>query len=135
MGVEQPSKQCRICGTVKPLTEFPIGRANRDGRVSRCKACQRAYSRERYAATKGRLVPDPRPARTLRVTLHQLRQDGLAFSIAWPTAVDRALTVAGDPTWAGAFRWSRSAWQHAYEGRPPERGERLRVVPDDLSAA
>jgi hypothetical protein len=128
------SKRCRRCGEVKALEQYPIARGNRDGRRTECKACMRAYTSARYRATRA-TVPDPKPARTLRMTLHQLRQDGLDFELAWPAAVDRALSVAGDPTWAGAFRWSRESWRRAYERRPFERGERLRVGPDDFTPA
>lgn len=105
-----------------------------DGRRSECKSCFAARARQLHRATRI-TVPDPGPARALRVTLHRLRDDGVSFELAWPQAVNRALTVAGDPSWAGAFRWSMEAWRGAYEGRPPVRGERMRIVPDDLTAA
>jgi hypothetical protein len=132
--VRPVSKRCRRCGEVKALEQFPIARGNRDGRRTECKRCMRAYTAARYRATRT-TVPDPSPARTLRTVLSEFRQDGLSFEVAWPAAVDRALSVAGDPTWAGAFRWSMPAWEHAYKRRPPTRGERLRVAPDDLTPA
>ena len=38
---EQPSKRCKTCGQVKPLTEFysDSGKGNRDGHRTACKPC------------------------------------------------------------------------------------------------
>lgn len=42
-------KPCRQCQQIKPLIEFRIKRENRDGRVNRCKACERANHDQRLA--------------------------------------------------------------------------------------
>jgi len=39
------TKQCRICGSVKPLTEFYTHPGTRDGHQTMCKSCMRAYAR------------------------------------------------------------------------------------------
>jgi hypothetical protein len=102
------SKRCRRCGQVKPLEEFPIARGNRDGRRTECNHCMREYTSKRYRATRA-TVPDPSPARALRTVLRDLRRDGLDFDLAWPAAVNRALSVTGDPSWRSTFSWSREA--------------------------
>jgi len=33
------TKKCRVCGEVKPITEFAINRGTRDGKHSFCKKC------------------------------------------------------------------------------------------------
>lgn len=39
-------KTCTKCGEVKPLDEFHRNKASRDGRVTRCKSCVKAYQAE-----------------------------------------------------------------------------------------
>ena len=46
------TKRCSRCQQILPLEDFSKHSRNRDGRQSTCKACQRAYDRERYAKTK-----------------------------------------------------------------------------------
>lgn len=42
------AKQCRLCGSVMPLSAFPRHRRRRDGRDSACKVCVAAKSRDWY---------------------------------------------------------------------------------------
>jgi hypothetical protein len=50
--VDEPTKPCTGCGTVKPLTEFHKHSKGLMGRRSRCKACAREYGRQRNAANR-----------------------------------------------------------------------------------
>jgi hypothetical protein len=43
-------KVCSICKELKPLSEFCIRRASSDGRMPRCKACDREYHKVRPIA-------------------------------------------------------------------------------------
>ena len=43
-------KHCRICGELKPLTDFHRASTTRDGRRSECKTCFSDLSRARYQA-------------------------------------------------------------------------------------
>lgn len=47
-----PSKLCRICGEIKPLTEFHRHKKYPDGRCSECKECRRQKSSEYYEQNK-----------------------------------------------------------------------------------
>lgn len=47
--VSIPTKRCRSCGDVKPLTEYHRDRLGVDGRHVRCKDCANRKSRERHA--------------------------------------------------------------------------------------
>lgn len=53
--MEEPSKPCRGCNIVKPLTEFHRNNASRDGRITRCKACISAYTKMRHKRDGDRL--------------------------------------------------------------------------------
>lgn len=55
------SKSCRICGELKPLTEFHRASGMRDGHRSECKPCYRAISAARYRAN-----PEPAKERVKR---------------------------------------------------------------------
>lgn len=48
--MDQPSKQCPNCRTIKPLTEFGANRARSDGRAFYCLPCNRERSK-RFRAT------------------------------------------------------------------------------------
>lgn len=41
-------KVCRVCNKEKDLTDFPLGKRNRDGHRNECKSCYAAYYREYY---------------------------------------------------------------------------------------
>ena len=67
----QPSKRCKTCGQIKPLTEFysDSGKGNRDGHRTRCKPCfnedsqkRRLENQRRGAAARG-AFPGSRTAR------------------------------------------------------------------------
>ena len=47
-------KRCRKCGEEKPLEEFYLNRATKDGRTTRCADCMRAYSKQRNATPEGK---------------------------------------------------------------------------------
>lgn len=47
------TKICRICGTEKPLLDFPKNSQYPDGYDSRCKVCANEYARSRRAKSKG----------------------------------------------------------------------------------
>lgn len=49
-------KRCKVCGAVKPLSEFYAARGMRDGRRSDCRSCNLAAKARRNAA-------NPEPAR------------------------------------------------------------------------
>lgn len=57
---EEPTKQCRDCCEVLPLSHFAPAKRARDGRTYYCRACfglrDRAY-RDRRAAAEGRRLP------------------------------------------------------------------------------
>src|SRR5262245_17505347 len=40
-------KKCTACGATKPIEEFGVDRARRDGRASRCRPCRSALEAER----------------------------------------------------------------------------------------
>lgn len=44
------SKQCRVCGSVKPIGDFYRMAGMRDGHRNECKACNLAEKRRRYAS-------------------------------------------------------------------------------------
>lgn len=46
---EQESKRCTRCGYVKPLNEFHISKASKDGHIEQCKQCRK----EDYQKTRG----------------------------------------------------------------------------------
>ena len=52
------TKRCSSCGEIKPLTEFHRRRAAKDGRQSRCRACNIEVNKQWY-----RDNPDARPRR------------------------------------------------------------------------
>lgn len=68
-----PSKACSGCGVNKPADEFHRQASSPDGRVSKCKPCKAAYTRQWYvanadkvrAASKSRYLADPARARDL----------------------------------------------------------------------
>lgn len=41
-------KQCRACGTIKPIQEFYGDPAMTDGHKTMCKECYRTFYRDRY---------------------------------------------------------------------------------------
>jgi len=41
-------KPCSTCGEVKPLADFQVRRASKDGRTASCKVCLRLRDKERY---------------------------------------------------------------------------------------
>lgn len=45
-------KQCKDCKKIKPIDEFYIDRAAKDGHAGRCKPCDRAYSKANKARRK-----------------------------------------------------------------------------------
>ena len=55
-------KECRHCGTVKPLDAFDRSKDGRQGRAARCKDCRRAYNRAAYYRTRDG-APGLRPPR------------------------------------------------------------------------
>ena len=58
---------------------------------------------------------DPTPARRLRVTLTQSRQQGITFDEAWADAIDHALAYTTGrrerADWATVFDWARPNWK------------------------
>ncbi|MDA0184121.1 hypothetical protein OJ997_27680 [Solirubrobacter phytolaccae] len=53
----EPTKFCRPCGATKPVDDFGIDRSRRDGRMNRCKVCDRARGRAYYSrVTQGTQV-------------------------------------------------------------------------------
>jgi hypothetical protein len=50
------SKQCRICGETKVLSEFYRTPGARDGHRNECKGCNRAAKRARYAADPAKYI-------------------------------------------------------------------------------
>jgi len=59
--IKHGSKVCGICGKRKPLKEYPISKARKDGRLQKCKLCHSEYSkkwkqsnREAYLLTQRR---------------------------------------------------------------------------------
>ena len=46
------TKWCRKCESIKPLTEFGINTSRKDGRTSACRACRRQYQNQWYAENK-----------------------------------------------------------------------------------
>jgi len=56
-------KKCRDCGELKPLTEFPPSKRNRDGRVSYCRPCMR---KRHQASYRRRMAEQGRTVRELR---------------------------------------------------------------------
>jgi 5-methylcytosine-specific restriction endonuclease McrA len=51
----QESKPCRICGVVKPLSEFPRNRTRADGHDGRCKECIREETSSRAGIVSSKL--------------------------------------------------------------------------------
>ena len=47
-------KRCRTCGTNKPLKDYYIRPAAKDGRYATCKTCKLERDRKRYFGTKGK---------------------------------------------------------------------------------
>lgn len=46
------SKQCTVCGEVKPLSEFAKNKTKKDGHASDCKACRKKYRDQHYKDNK-----------------------------------------------------------------------------------
>ena len=42
------TKRCRVCGEVKPLTDFYTTKSNKDGYYTLCKDCDKKLAHERY---------------------------------------------------------------------------------------
>lgn len=53
-------RRCRVCGSVKSLTEFPFRSIARQTRQWVCLACQRAYSRHWYGRNRKRQIANAR---------------------------------------------------------------------------
>jgi hypothetical protein len=73
-------KPCSRCGVTKPLTEFQVRRASRDGLTASCKLCLRAYDssrgfhgRREYASEYRAVYPQRRAA---QVKLNNAVRDG-----------------------------------------------------------
>jgi hypothetical protein len=49
---ETRDKRCRVCGGVKPASEFAIKNKRTGRRATICRSCQAAYGREHYRRTK-----------------------------------------------------------------------------------
>lgn len=50
------SKTCTKCETVKPASEFPNQKAQRDGKAPRCKSCAHEYKLRHYAKNRERIL-------------------------------------------------------------------------------
>jgi hypothetical protein len=79
-------KTCTRCGIEKPLSEYQVRAASKDGLTASCKACLRAYDKGRgfhgrigYAAEYRSKYPYRRSA---QVALNNALRDGRAE--AWP---------------------------------------------------
>jgi hypothetical protein len=48
------SKECKICGEQKPLTEFHKHHTNLDGLTNTCKACRNQQQKEEYRLKKAK---------------------------------------------------------------------------------
>ena len=53
------TKVCPKCGRELPITEFALNKASKDGHVGKCRDCDNAYQRERYARRKGKQIAPP----------------------------------------------------------------------------
>ena len=49
-----PQKPCRVCGLIKPLTDFSKHKQMADGHVHQCKTCCNAYARKRVESPEER---------------------------------------------------------------------------------
>lgn len=45
-------KRCSVCGELKPLSEFALNRARKDGHACDCKACRKKYRDQHYQDNK-----------------------------------------------------------------------------------
>jgi len=73
-------KTCSRCGQTKPLEDFHRRRKGSDVRESRCKACAKEHSRERYAAS-GRRKQAPDYFRTWKEK-HQKVPEGVPHGLS-----------------------------------------------------
>ena len=49
---KSPSKKCKICGEVKPITDFYKNHSNKDGYETLCKECRKARDKAKRNAKK-----------------------------------------------------------------------------------
>lgn len=45
-------KRCSVCGELKPLSEFALNRARKDGHACDCKTCRKKYRDKHYQDNK-----------------------------------------------------------------------------------
>ena len=57
---ESATKQCTACGQVKPVSEFHVRRASRDGLCPECKDCKAARGRQHYEDNREKLLAQMR---------------------------------------------------------------------------
>lgn len=95
-----PSKSCRTCGEVKPLTEFYKHQTGKDGHRNDCKPCRRKkqalYVKENYE--------------TIRAGVERVRQETREYLVA---CKDKPCTDCGQrfPHWAMDFHHTRDKEQ------------------------
>lgn len=66
-------KQCRTCGTVKPLEQYAVQRGGRDGTRNRCKACDSEDTMRRRDADPDKAL-DQHLRRAFGITLADYRE-------------------------------------------------------------
>jgi len=72
-------KRCSKCGKEKPVSEFAIRRARKDGYCSWCKACHSIHNKERYDQSED--------FRNKRINLSKVNHKKLC-GINWPLMLD-----------------------------------------------
>jgi hypothetical protein len=120
------SKVCLGCGLDLPLEAFRRNHTGAQARDARCKQCKA----ERKPPDPPE-VPDVSPARVLHLELRRSRDRGEPFTLAWPKARVKVLSI--DSSWSKALAWSQPEWRAAYERRGRPAVERSALKPDQAA--
>jgi hypothetical protein len=94
-------KLCTLCGVELALAEFNRNRTGGQGRDARCRRCKAELARPKPEPPD---PPDPSPARVLHLELRHARGRGEPFTLAWPKARVKVLSI--DRSWSKAVAWS-----------------------------
>lgn len=104
------AKKCGSCGAWRPVTEFYLNRASRDGRMSCCKNCNAAKGKRRRALFQERSEFVP-PAKKCCPSCNEIKsakdfyphrtlRDGLSWSCKVCAAAAKRERYASDPKFA-----------------------------------